>query len=138
MLAAAKAQVDSANAEEGSAPPTARVKRALEIDEDSPSQDVSVKRARVGDLENRVLLYGRRGGVVLGLAMVGLGIGWGARYPPLLSQSLTIVPFYLICSRLGCGAFSFWRLTCKIMDGIRICYQYFIDKQFLSSLYIYY
>jgi hypothetical protein len=51
------------------------VKRALEIDEESPSQDVSVKRARVDGLEKEVFLDGVRGRALLGLA-----IGLGARY----------------------------------------------------------
>jgi hypothetical protein len=79
LLAAAKAQVEAAKAEEEAAPPDARVKRALEIDEESPAQEVPVKRARVDDLEREVWVDGRRGRALLGLA-----IGLGARYskPP--------------------------------------------------------
>jgi len=48
------------------------VKRALEIDEESPAQQVNVKRARVDDLEREVWVDGRRGRALLGLA-IGLG-----------------------------------------------------------------
>jgi hypothetical protein len=74
-LAAAKAQVEAAKAEEEQAPPTTRVKRALEIDEESPAQGVVVKRARVDELEREVWYDNRRGRALLGLA-----IGLGARY----------------------------------------------------------
>ena len=72
----AKAQVEAARAEEKSAPPTTRVKRALEIDEESPGEEATVKRARVDDLEKEVWYDNRRGRALLGLA-----IGLGARYP---------------------------------------------------------
>lgn len=74
-MAAAKAQVEAAKAEEESAPHTTRVKRALEIDEESPAEQVSIKRARVDDLEKEVWYDNRRGRALLGLA-----IGLGARY----------------------------------------------------------
>ena len=61
-----------AQAEEQAIPLTTRVKRALEIDEDSPAQEVNVKRARVDDFEREVWVDGRRGRALLGLA-IGLG-----------------------------------------------------------------
>lgn len=73
LLAAAKAQVDAAVAEEQTSPPTSRVKRALDIDEESPAEETTVKRARVDDLEREFWAEGRRGRALLGLA-VGLGV----------------------------------------------------------------
>lgn len=72
--------MEAAKAEEESAPPTTRVKRALEIDEQeaTPREEVPVKRARVDELEREVWVDGRRGRALLGLA-----IGLGARYVPL-------------------------------------------------------
>ena len=72
-MAAAKAQVEAAKAEEETSP-DARVKRALEIDEKSPTDEAPVKRARVDDLEREVWVDGRRG-----RALIGLAIGLGAR-----------------------------------------------------------
>ena len=75
LLTAAQAAVNAAQVEQASAPPTTRVKRALEIDEESSAQEVPVKRARVDDLEREVWIDGRRGRALLGLA-----VGLGARY----------------------------------------------------------
>lgn len=75
LLTAAQAAVDAVQAEQVSVPPTTRVKRALEIDEESSAQEVPVKRARVDDLEREVWIDGRRGRALLGLA-----VGLGARY----------------------------------------------------------
>ena len=83
-MAAAKAQVETAKAEEERDPSTSRVKRALEIDEDSPAQGVVVKRARVDELEREVWYDNRRGRALLGLA-----IGLGARYPHLPLPSVS-------------------------------------------------
>ena len=68
--------MEAAKAEEESAPPTTRVKRALEIDEQSPAQEVPVKRVKVDDLEREVWVDGRRGRALLGLA-IGLGVRYG-------------------------------------------------------------
>jgi len=84
LLAAAKAQVDAATADEQSAPPTTRVKRALEIDEAEEGDEVNVKRAKVEDLEKAVWIDERRGRALLGLA-----IGLGARY--------LLLSFYVKC-----------------------------------------
>ena len=71
LLAAAKAQVDAAAAEEPAIPPTTRVKRALEIEEQG-GESLNVKRAKVEDLEKAVWIDERRGRALLGLA-IGLG-----------------------------------------------------------------
>jgi hypothetical protein len=68
------------------------VKRALEIDEESPADEVPVKRARVDDLERAVWVDGRRGRALLGLA-----IGLGARY--LFPYSHTN-SFLVLCYRI--------------------------------------
>ena len=49
------------------------MKRALEIDADSPAEETIVKRARVDDLERAVWVDGAKGRALLGLA-VGLGV----------------------------------------------------------------
>jgi hypothetical protein len=74
LLAAAKAQVEAAKAEEQSAPPAKSVKHKLEVDENSIAEEVQVKRARVDDLEREAWVDGRRG-----RALIGLAIGLGAR-----------------------------------------------------------
>jgi hypothetical protein len=83
LLAAAKAQVEAAQAEEESAPDATRVKRTLEIDEKDAGEQIPVKRTRVDDLERQIWYDDRRGRALLGLA-----IGLSARYPlPPLSFS---------------------------------------------------
>jgi hypothetical protein len=74
-LAAAKAQIEAAQAEEESEPPATRVKRTLEIDEKESGEEIHVKRTRVDDLERQIWYDDRRGRALLGLA-----IGLGARY----------------------------------------------------------
>lgn len=69
------------------------MKRALEIDEESPAEEVPVKRARVDDLEREVWVDGRRGRALLGLA-----IGLGARYPSPHYSRLT--HFLVLCYRI--------------------------------------
>lgn len=83
-MAAAKAQVEAAQAEEESEPPATRVKRTLEIDEKDSGEEIHVKRSRVDDLEKQIWYDDRRGRALLGLA-----IGLGARYtnPPTSPQS---------------------------------------------------
>jgi len=72
LLAAAKAQIEAAQAEEESEPPATRVKRTLEIDEKDSGEEIPVKRTRVDDLERQIWYDDRRGRALLGLA-IGLG-----------------------------------------------------------------
>lgn len=107
--------MEAAKAEEESAPPTTRVKRALEIDEQSPVQEVPVKRVRVDDLEREVWVDGRRGRALLGLA-----IGLGARYE---FSSLFCANLKCYITLFGLDFFcveGFRFLVCKIMDGVYI------------------
>jgi hypothetical protein len=95
-LAAAKAQVEAAKAEEEQAPPTTRVKRALEIDEESPAQGVVVKRARVDELERDVWYDNRRGRALLGLA-IGLGARSTSTFPSFLfgADDSVVLPYLI-------------------------------------------
>lgn len=92
LLAAAKAQVEAAQAEEESEPSATRVKRTLEIDEQDSNEEIPVKRTKVDDLEKQIWYDDRRGRALLGLA-----IGLGVRYVlPLSPQSfLHVFPIFL-------------------------------------------
>ena len=94
LLEAAKAQVEATKAEEESGPTTTRVKRALEISEETNEEEVPVKRVRVEQFEKEVWVDGRRQRALLGLA-----IGLGARYS-IERTMLTTVLYYHIYFRL--------------------------------------
>jgi hypothetical protein len=82
LLAAAKAQVEAAQAEEESAPDATRVKRALEIDDKDEGEQIPVKRSRVDELERQVWYDDK-----IGKALLGIAVGLGVRYTPFPSLS---------------------------------------------------